>query len=153
MTTSTLTRQLATAAVAGLGAGAVVVVLAGLVSGGAGAAGALVGGGVTLAVFAFGAVSVGLAASVHPRGALAVALVTYTLQVVLLVAFFAGLSRSGLLGDTLDRAWLAVAVVVVTLTWSALQVVAWQRGEVPLASPVNSTTGEPVQSAPTGGER
>ncbi len=149
MTTSTLTRQLATAAAAGLVAGAVVVVLAALVSGGAGAAGALVGGGVTLAVFAFGAVSVGLAASIHPRGALAVALVTYALQVVLLVAFFAGLSRSGLLGDTLDRAWLAAAVVVVTLTWSALQVVAWQRGEVPLASPV----GEPVQSAPTGGER
>jgi len=145
MTTSTLPRQLASAAAAGLAAGVVVVVLGAAVSGGNGAAGALVGGAVTLAVFAFGAVSVGLAARIHPRGALAVALVTYLLQVVLLVAFFAGLSRSGLLDETLHRGWLAAAVVVVTVTWSALQVVAWQRGAAPLNSP--------VRTAATGGER
>lgn len=145
MTTSTLTRQLASAAAAASAAAVVVVVLGAVLGGRTGAAGALVGGGVTLAVFAFGAVSVGLAARIHPRGALAVALVTYLLQVVLLVAFFAGLSRSGLLDETLHRGWLAVAVVAVTLTWSALQVVAWQRGEAPLASPVRAGT--------TGGER
>jgi len=145
MTTSTLSRQLTTAAVASLVAGAAVVVLAAAVSGATGALGALVGGGVTIAVFAFGAVSVALAAQIQPRAALAVALVTYLLQVVLLVAFFAGLQRSGLLDDTLHRGWLAVSVVVVTLTWSALQIVAWQRGVTPLSSP--------VRTAVPGGER
>lgn len=138
MTTSTLSRQLATAAVASVVSGAVAVVLGLAFAGGSGALGALVGGGVTIAVFAFGAVSVALAATIQPRAALAVALVTYLLQVVLLVAFFAGLQRSGLLDSTLDRAWLAVAVVLVTLTWSALQVVAWQRGTTPLSSPVRA---------------
>ena len=139
MTTSTLSRQLATAAVASVVAGAAVVIVAAGFSGGSGALGALVGGGVTVAVFAFGAVSVALAARIQPRAALAVALVTYLLQVVLLVAFFAGLQRSGLLDDTLHRGWLAIAVVVVTLTWSALQIVAWQRGMTPMASPVRTS--------------
>lgn len=138
MTTSTLSRQLSTAAVASVVAGTAVVVAGLVFAGTSGALGALVGAAVTVGVFAFGAVSVAVAAQIQPRAALAVALVTYLLQVVLLVAFFAGLQRSGLLDDTLDRAWLAVAVVVVTLTWSALQIVAWQRGATPLASPVRT---------------
>lgn len=131
MTTSNLTHQLAVAAAAGVGAGALVVLGGALAAGSAGGLGALVGAGVTLAVFAFGATSVGLAAAIHPRGALAVALVTYLLQVVVLVLFFSQLTRSGLLGETLDRLWLAAAVVVVTLTWTALQIVAWQRRRTP----------------------
>lgn len=149
MTTSTLSRQLATAAAAGLAAGLLVVVLGAAISGRTGALGALVGGGVTLAVFAFGAVSVGLAARIQPRAALAVALVTYLLQVVVLVAFFAGLSRSGALDETLHRAWLAAAVVAVTLTWSALQVTSWMRGQAPLNSPGSGA----VRTAAGGGER
>ena len=140
MTTSKHLHPLAAAAAAGVLSGAVVVAVAWLVSGSDGAAGAALGAVVTLAVFAFGAVSVDLASRIQPRAALAVALVTYALQVVLLVAFFAGLRRSGLLGETLDPRWLAASVVVVTLTWTALQIVAWQR------------RGTPVETLATGGE-
>jgi ATP synthase protein I len=140
MTTSKHLHPLAVAAAAGVLSGAVVVLVAGVVTGSSGAAGAALGAFVTLAVFAFGAGSVDLASRIQPRAALVVALVTYGLQVVVLVAFFAGLRRSGLLGESLEPRWLAVAVVVVTLTWTALQIVAWQR------------RGTPVETLATGGE-
>lgn len=140
-TTSNPTRQLAVAAAAGAVAGGLVVAVASLLDGAVGAGGATVGAAVTLVVFAFGAVSVAVASRVHPRGALAVALVTYLLQAVVLVAFFARLRGSGLLGETLSAGWLAVAVVAVTLAWTALQILAWQRGS------------GAVVGVPTGGER
>ena len=141
MTTSQHLHPLAAAAVAGVAAGVLVVVAGAAVAGSAGAAGAAVGAAVTLAVFAFGAVSVDLATRIQPRSGLLVALVTYALQVVVLVLFFARLRQSTLLEDTLDPRWLAASVVVVTLTWTALQIVTWHRG------------GTPVRTMATGGER
>ena len=60
-----------------------------------------------------------------PPRALLVALLTYTLQVVLLGAGLRGLRRSGLLDDTLDRRWLGGAVIAATAGLDgALQIVA-----------------------------
>ena len=79
----------------------------------------------------------------------AIGIFVMPIPVTMGVAFFAGLSRSGALDETLHRAWLAAAVVAVTLTWSALQVTSWMRGQAPLNSPGSGA----VRTAAGGGER
>jgi ATP synthase protein I len=62
---------------------------------------------------------------------------------------FAGLSRSGLLDDTLDRAWLAGVVIAGTFGWLLTQVVLTTRLRIPAYEPV--LTG--ARSADQGGDR
>lgn len=105
--------------------------LAAVTTGGAGAAGVLVGTAVVLGFFALGAVVIGAVARVAPAASLLVALLTYTLQVVLVAAVFAGLQRSGALGSSVDARWLAGTVVVGTFCWVAGLVLASLRERVP----------------------
>lgn len=92
--------------------------------------GTLLGVGLVAGFFVVGSVLVGLVTVHAPRASLLVALTTYTLQVVLLAAVFAGVSRAGLLEETLDGRWVAGVVVVATLAWVlALVVHALRSGE------------------------
>jgi ATP synthase protein I len=118
---------LAAAAVAAAALGAAAV-LAGALAGGTSAAyGAAVGALIVVAVFGFGSFVVNTVAALMPTAALLVALLTYTLQVVALGVVFVALSRSGLLGETLDREWLAGTVIAGTLVWVVGQIVATMR--------------------------
>lgn len=134
------------AAVAGALAVVVLALVGGIVDGSTGAVGALVGGGLTLAVFAFGVGLVGLAARVLPAASLMVALLTYTLQLVVLVLAVVLLDRSGLAGDEVSRGWFAAGVIAVTVLWLLGQVVAATRQRIP-------AFGEPAGAPSPGGER
>ena len=80
--------------------------------------GALAGTAMVAGFFVFGMVNTALAAAFAPRVALVVALLTYTLQVVVLGMVLVAVSRSGLTPDRLDVRWLAATVIVGALGWT-----------------------------------
>jgi ATP synthase protein I len=125
-------------------------VLAGaLVSGRPAAVGAAVGVGLLVGFYLFGLVTVQVAATVAPAVSLLVALLTYTLQVVLLGLVFVALQRSGALDGPVDRRWLSGTVVIGTLLWTAALV----RGAVTQRIPhyhSASDLGKSSESTPTG---
>ena len=121
-----------------LGTAAVTLVLGGITSGlgaavggSAAAYGALVGTALVVGVLAFGSFVVNVVAGLMPAAALLVALLTYTLQVVVMGLVFVALKGSGLLESTLDRRWLAGAVIAGTFGWIAAQIVLSMRARIP----------------------
>lgn len=98
----------------------------------AAAAGALVGAALVVAVLAGGGLALDAVAGLMPTASLLVALLTFTLQVVVLLLTLVALERSGLLGATLDRQWLGGAVIVTTMTWLAVQVRQHTTARVPV---------------------
>jgi len=121
-----------------LGAAMVALLLGGLttfigaIAGGTSAAyGALTGTFIVVTVFAFGTFVVNAVAGSMPTVSLLVALMTYTLQVLVMAMVFVVLTRSGLLDDALDRGWLAGSVIVCTFAWLASQVVYAARARIP----------------------
>ena len=116
---------------ASMGLGAVLAVVVGsLVQGSPAAYGAAIGALIVLGVFGFGSFVVNTVAALMPTAALLVALLTYTLQVVAMGLVFVALSGSGLLGDTLDREWLAGTVIAGTLRWVVCQIVLTMRARI-----------------------
>lgn len=114
-------------------AAAVLLVLAGALLGGVPAAsGAAVGSTLVLGAFALGALALGAVARIAPTASLLVALLTYTLTVVVLALVFAALSQSDALDVTLSREWLAGAVIGCTVVWLTAQIVAAVRSRQPL---------------------
>jgi ATP synthase protein I len=142
-------RVLVGAALAALVLGLAAVLAGALTSGSEAAYGALVGTVLVLAVFGLGAVVVDTVAGLMPAASLMVALLTYTLQVVAMALVLVGLSRSGLLDDTLDRAWLAGVVIAGTFGWLTTQVVLTTRLRIPAYEPVPAGVRGPDQ----GGDR
>jgi ATP synthase protein I len=120
------------AATAGLVLVVLASLLAGVVDGGPGALGAAAGGGVALLVFASGTAVVHTVARTMPTASLLVALMTYTLQVVLMGAVAMALVRAGLVGDELSRGWFAGAVIALTVTWMVVQVWLVGRQRIPV---------------------
>lgn len=117
--------------------GAVLVVLLGalvalVLSGGPAAGSVLVGGLVVVAVFGTGALAVNAMARRSAAEALLMAMVTYTGQAIVLVAFFFVLSRSGAMDDALSRGWLAGAVIGAALLWSGAQIWLSSRARIPI---------------------
>jgi ATP synthase protein I len=112
--------------------GVLAVVLAALVSGAPGALGAGAGAAMVLVFFGFSAMVVSVVASVSPSASLLVALLTYTLQVVLVALVFVALQRSGQLDSTVDRNWLGGVVVAATVVWLSAQVLCAVRARQPL---------------------
>jgi ATP synthase protein I len=112
--------------------GVALVVLAAVVTGSAGAAGAAIGTSMVCLVFAFGATALGVVARVAPAASLLVALLTYTLQVVLVGLVYAALSSGGALGGPVDPKWLSGAVIACTLTWITAQIVVSTRARLPI---------------------
>lgn len=120
------------AAVSTMVVGACTAVLGAVVVGPPGARGALTGALIVLGVFATGSFVVNTVAGLMPTAALLVALMTYTLQVVAMAAVFAGLSGSGLLDETLDREWLAGAIIAGTFIWLGAQILLTTRQRIPV---------------------
>lgn len=119
---------------AGVGlAGSALLVLAGALAQGApAAAGAAVGSVLTVGVLAFGTGSVGAVARLMPSFSLVAAMLTYVLQLLVLLVALLAVSRSGLVGSTLDRGWVAAGVIVATITWMAAHVVIVTRWRIPV---------------------
>ncbi|WP_341925888.1 hypothetical protein [Nocardioides psychrotolerans] len=112
--------------------GLLAVVVGALVSGSAAALGALVGTLLVVGILGFGSFVVNVVAGLVPTLALMVAMTTYVLQVVLMGLVFAVLSGSGLLDTTLDRGWLAGAVIGGTAIWLVSQVLLTTRRRIPV---------------------
>lgn len=112
--------------------GLVASVVGALVSGSAAALGALVGTVLVVGILGFGSFVVNVVAGLVPTLALMVAMTTYVLQVVLMGLVFAVLSGSGLLDTTLDRGWLAGAVIGGTAIWLVSQVLLTTRRRIPV---------------------
>lgn len=97
----------------------VVLGLAGLVDGAAGVRGAAVGLALTLLVFGFGMWLTGAVARVSPALSLLIALLTYSLQLLVLLVALLGIERSDLLDGVLDREWLGATIIGATIVWTA----------------------------------
>ena len=124
--------QVRTAALATLVVGVAAVGAGLLLSGAPAAAGAAIGFAMVLVFFGTGTVVVNAVASVSPSASLLVALLTYTLQVVLVGVVFAALDASGALGDSVDRVWAGAAVITATLVWLLSHIVSATRSRQPL---------------------
>ena len=83
-------------------------------------------------VFFLGAASCASRRGLVPAASLLVALLTYTLQVLVLALVFAALSRSGLLDDASTARWLAGAVIAGTVAWMVAQIVLTARLRLPV---------------------
>lgn len=94
--------------------------------------GALVGTLFVVLVFVGGAFAVNVVARIMPSASMMVALMTYLLQVVIVVAFFIALSDSGLVPDVLNDYWLAGSVILGTLGWSVCQIILTMRLRLPV---------------------
>ncbi len=115
-----------------LGIGAAAATLAAVVAGSAGLTGALIGTAMVAVFFGFGAVVLDVVARLAPAASLLIALLTYTLKVVLVGLVFVGLHRSGAMESAVDARWLGGTVIAATFGWLAAQVVASMRARVPL---------------------
>lgn len=118
--------------------------------------GALVGALVVVVVASVGTILVNVVAGLLPSASLLVALLTYSLQLMLVVLAFAGLERSGWLGPTLDRQWVGGTAIVVMLAWLGIQLLLAVRERIPafdLRPAGPAAAGREVRSAdPEGGE-
>lgn len=108
-------------------AGLLVVAAAALLSGLPAALGAGIGMSMVCLFFATGAVVLAVVGRLAPSASLLVALLTYTLKVVLIGLVFVSLRSSGALAGAVDARWLAGTVVGCTLTWTTVQVVYTMR--------------------------
>ena len=86
-----------------------------------------------VAFFGTGAVILQVVARVVPAMALLVALMTFTLQVVLIGLAFMALRRAGMLDDgTLDPKWLAGTMLALTAVWLVGHVRAATTARIPV---------------------
>jgi ATP synthase protein I len=109
----------------------VAVVVAGVAAGSPGALGAAVGAVLVLGFFSLTHQVLGRTRDLPPEMALIIALGLYTAKVVALAMCFVALSASGLLGDQLHRASLAVTVIVCTVAWTVAEVRAAMGARIP----------------------
>jgi ATP synthase protein I len=82
--------------------------------------------------FAAGAFVLNAVTSISPAASLLIAMLTYTLKIVLIGLVFVALSRSGALEGSIDARWLGGTVIACTLTWLTAQVVTSMRARVPV---------------------
>jgi ATP synthase protein I len=112
--------------------GVAATVTAAVSSGAPGTRGALIGAGLVLGTFGFGAMTVNAVAGVMPTASLLVALLTYTLQIAVLGLVFWGLTSSGATQDSIDATWLGGTAVSATLAWLIGQITGAVHARQPL---------------------
>jgi ATP synthase protein I len=112
--------------------GLVLGLVAGLTGGAPAVVGVAIGTLIVCLFFGLGAIVLDVVATLAPAASLLIALLTYTLKVVLIGLVFVGLKRSGLLESDIDARWLGGAVIAGTLTWLAAQVYATTRLRIPV---------------------
>lgn len=110
-----------------LAAGLIATIAAALLAGSPAAWGAGIAVAMVCVFFAFGALVVGAAARLAPATSLLVALLTYTLKVVLIGLVFLGLQSSGVMAGQVDANWLAGTLIGCTLVWTTTQIVLSMR--------------------------
>lgn len=125
-------RTVAWAALAALAFGFLTAVVGLLASGGPAGAAAVIGTLVVVVVLFSGALTVTIVADLMPSASLTVALMTYTLQMVLLAVVLIPLGRSDWADKHLDAPWLAAAVIGGALVWTACHVVLATRARIPI---------------------
>ena len=109
-------------------AGVVLVVVAAVVTGGEAAAAAAVGAGlVILVVVASARCRSHVVASAMPTASLLVALVTYVTQLAIVLLVFLAITRGDAFSSDQARGWLAAAMVLATLVWTAAHLVLTAR--------------------------
>ncbi|HYH34690.1 MAG TPA: hypothetical protein VD814_06015 [Nocardioides sp.] len=129
-----------------LALGLVVGLVGWLLVDGAAGLGAIVGVVLVMAVASGGTLVVHAVAGLLPSASLLVALLTYGLQLLLLLLGFLGLERSGLLDSALDRRWVGAGAIGAVLAWLVAQVLMTSRSRIP-------TYDQPARRHPEGGER
>jgi ATP synthase protein I len=112
--------------------GLLLALVGGLTAGRPAVLGVVIGTVMVCVFFGAGAIVLDVVATLAPAASLLIALLTYTLKVVLIGLVFVGLSRSGLLEDSIDARWLGGTVIAGTLAWLAAQVVASTRVRIPV---------------------
>lgn len=127
----TTPRVLLTSGVSVLAVVLVLSLVAALASGTAAGLGAAVGGGLALFFLLFGSVTVYVMTTLAPQMSMLVALMTFTLQVLLVAAVFYALDESGAVGGTLIAGWVSTGVVTAAVAWVLAQLVASARARVP----------------------
>lgn len=146
-------RTLVRSSAAALVTGGVVSVVALAAAGGAGLRAALIGTLVVVVVLFSGALVVTVVADLMPNASLLVALMTYTLQMVVLAVVLIPLSRSDWAIAQLDAPWLAVAVIAGALVWTVAQVLLATRARIPVYDlPDPAGAGVSRSGAPSGAE-
>ncbi|MBC7632470.1 hypothetical protein [Aeromicrobium sp.] len=115
-----------------LGVTLVCAVVAAFVVGAQGVGGALVGGVMVCVFFASSPIVLGPISKVSPHLSLAVAMTFFLTKIIALVALMTVLLDPEGLGRHLDRKALGVTVIVTTLAWTFLRVLASTRERVPL---------------------
>lgn len=140
-----------------LGLGLVVSLVGFVVDGSPAALGTVTGTVVVVAVCGTGSLLVDAVAGLLPAASLMVALLTYTLQLLVVLVVFMSLERSGLLGSSLHRGWLGGAAIGATLAWLVTQVLFTLRSRIPAYDlPAAAAPGSTVTDGPgstEGGER
>jgi ATP synthase protein I len=108
-------------------------------------------------VLATGFAVVDLVAGLLPTASLVVAMLTYTLQIVLLAALLALLRGADDIEQTLTPGWFAGGLIGVALTWTVCLVVHAMRARIPLYDlpdqPPVAAPASAVRTGPEGSER
>ncbi|GGO85800.1 hypothetical protein GCM10011584_06600 [Nocardioides phosphati] len=105
----------------------VLAVLAAVVAGDRGLAGALTGGLAVLGVLLFGVLTMALVVRWVPEASLLVAMLTYVAQVAVLFALYIRYTRDEAMQDALSAGWLALSIAAATVAWVAGQLLgAWR---------------------------
>jgi len=136
-----------------LATGLVALVATALLGSSAEVAGVAVGVGMVLVFFGFGGVVVNAVATVSPAASLLVALLTYTLQVVLVALVLAALRSSGALDGAVSGTAAGIAVIGATALWLGVQIRSAMRARVPVydlpEAPAPHAAEHPDEPAPT----
>jgi ATP synthase protein I len=133
--------------------GAALALVGGLTSGRPAVLGVLIGALMVCVFFGVGAVILDVVAALAPAASLLIALLTYTLKVVLIGLVFVGLTQSGALEQTIDARWLAGTVIASTLVWLTAQVIASMRARLPIYDlPADNGPQAAPQEPPAAGE-
>lgn len=112
-----------------LGVGVLAILVAWFVSGSSAAMGAGIGVALVCSFFFSSAVVLDVVTRLAPTASLLIALLTYTLNVVLIGLVFVSLNRSGAVrgadgsGGPIDAQWLGGSVIACTLVWMTSQIV------------------------------
>lgn len=120
------------AAAAALVAGVLMTVVAWLVSDATAVRSVVVSSLLVVVVIGFGVFVLNTVASIMPGATVLVALVTYTVQLVVMAAVVLELVRSEMMVDTFDRRWFGGGVAVATLAWMVAQIIVATRARIPV---------------------
>ncbi len=116
---------------AGLGVGAVAALLSLAAAGSSGLAGSVAGSVLVAVFFATSFLALDRTRRLDPAVTLLIALGLYVAKVAALMVVLMLLTASGALDAALDRVSLGVTIIVATLTWSVVEVVAATRHREP----------------------